>query len=851
MQNAIKVKTSKKVWFSAILTLTLAAILSFAPNVNAAAPVLTLTSASDGDSVELSVTGQADANVVFYYSKTGVGLQISFLGKTSANGKLISSLSTVAYGISGNTAVYVTVNGQKSNEAAWPYLTAAKVLSLSQTSMILPLGQTSTITVYNNGSNFIYLSSNSNPPTVNVNIDGNKINLKALNFGSTVVTVCAGASEPSCASAYITVQNTGGTAVAFSQNNPTVAPGQNVVVTVIGGTNAYILLNNTNPNIIQASLSSDKVTLSTNETSGSSAITICSSDISSCGIINAVVGNVSSSGLTFSVTNPIMNIGQNQSIDISGGDGGDYTVFSNTNTDVVSANIGDKKLILVAKKGGVATITVCSSMGNCAPQTVTVNFDTATGGSLKLSQSNLWLLAGQSTSITVSGGVMPYSVTGYSESVLKASFNNNILTITGVNAGSALVNVCSGGGCVGLSVLISGSSSGDSSTALSLSQSSLSLNVGKNAVVSITGNGSYFVAYNTSPSVATATINGSNITINALSAGPADVSICQNGGQCAVLKVTVTSDAVSSLSLSQTSLALNVGGLGKVIISGNGGYSVYSNSNASVASAAISGSTVTITALNVGSANISLCQTGGQCATVSVTVSAASQVAGETTDWTYCADERQTCNFTGYQTVRYGANGKYNYSSFLNGVGCLNSVLGDPIVNVVKKCYYGGVIPSETGTTGQVAGEKTTDTTEEWVACAGEKETCKFSGVKTVRYGANGKYYYGTYSGSVGCLNSVFSDPIANVVKTCAYGGVIPANAPVAKFVFKKTLAYGAAGDEVKALQKKLQAAGFYAGVIDGKFLTSTVTAVKKYQQSQGIKQTGNLGALTMAALNK
>jgi len=64
-------------------------------------------------------------------------------------------------------------------------------------------------------------------------------------------------------------------------------------------------------------------------------------------------------------------------------------------------------------------------------------------------------------------------------------------------------------------------------------------------------------------------------------------------------------------------------------------------------------------------------------------------------------------------------------------------------------------------------------------------------------------------------------------------------------------LVYGASGDAVKELQKRFKADGFYSGVIDGKFLTSTVVAVKKYQKAKGIKQTGNLGVLTMAALNK
>jgi hypothetical protein len=702
-------KTNKKlsVVFALFFILTLTGLVLASEAKAITAPTLTLTSVSDGDSVELKATGLAGASVIFYYTKVGSGLQINYLGKTDSNGNFSTNLSTASYGLSGNAIVYVTVNGTKSNEAAWPYQAAASVLSLSQTSVVLTLSGSIELTAYNNGTNYIYLSSNSNPPVVNVNIDGNRIILKAFSFGSSVVNICAGASTPSCASVYVTVQNTGGKALAFSQNNPTVAPGQNVAVSIIGGTGTYTILNNSSANTIQTSLSGSTITLSTLSTSGSSAITVCSSDISSCGIINAVVGNASTVGLNFSLTNPTMAIGQSLNITVSGGTGGNYTIFSNSNTDAVSASISDNLLVLTARNGGVATVTVCSSMGNCAGEVVTVNYNSQSGGSIALSQNNLWLLSGQVASITVSGGTMPYSASGFSENYIKASFNNNVLTVTGVNAGSVSVNICSSaGGCAILSVLVTGT------------------NANTNANVSAT-----------------------------------------------------------PLSLSQTSLALSAGNTGKILISGNGGYSISSNPNPAVASVRINGSTAIVDAINIGNTSLVICQNDGQCKTVTVTVSAAVKAVEETPagtngDWIFCADEKKLCSFTGYQTVRYGASGKYFYASQLNGVACTNSIFGDPIENVVKQCYYGGVIPSDT--VADVAGEKIT-----------------------------------------------------------------------VKFKFSKTLIYGASGNEVKELQTRLKAEGFYSGAVDGKYLTSVVTAVKKYQKAKGISQTGNMGPLTMAALNK
>ena len=61
----------------------------------------------------------------------------------------------------------------------------------------------------------------------------------------------------------------------------------------------------------------------------------------------------------------------------------------------------------------------------------------------------------------------------------------------------------------------------------------------------------------------------------------------------------------------------------------------------------------------------------------------------------------------------------------------------------------------------------TPPTTSTWTKCAVENATCAFTGTKTVRYGANGKYIIKTISGGTPCTNAVFGDPIVGTVKTC------------------------------------------------------------------------------------
>ncbi|MEA1832125.1 AbfB domain-containing protein [Methylobacterium durans] len=54
-----------------------------------------------------------------------------------------------------------------------------------------------------------------------------------------------------------------------------------------------------------------------------------------------------------------------------------------------------------------------------------------------------------------------------------------------------------------------------------------------------------------------------------------------------------------------------------------------------------------------------------------------------------------------------------------------------------------------------------------WTPCAQEGGTCTVAGTQTVRYGANGVYATRTVSGSVGCNNGVFGDPLYGTVKSC------------------------------------------------------------------------------------
>lgn len=127
------------------------------------------------------------------------------------------------------------------------------------------------------------------------------------------------------------------------------------------------------------------------------------------------------------------------------------------------------------------------------------------------------------------------------------------------------------------------------------------------------------------------------------------------------------------------------------------------------------------------------------------------------TAWTPCAAEEATCTVTGTRLVRYGADGRFFYRNVTGAVRCSNAVFDDPLPGADKAC--------------SVAYDGTP--ADPWIACAAEDQQCAFSGLRRVRYGANGSFAYRTATGPVQCGNAVFGDPLPGVDKSCSYSATL------------------------------------------------------------------------------
>lgn len=452
--------------FSFVFLIILSISFFFVSQARAVTPTLSVSTTSDGDTVQVYVTGDPNSSVLFFYIKNGSGQQINSLGNTNSSGTLATNISASSYNVATNSSVYVMVggiNGTQSPSVAWPTVSGvsnSNQISLNQTGVVLPVGQSTTLAASNLNSSSLYLSDNTNPKIANVNISGSQITIYANSYGTTVATVCLVSNSSNCSSVYITVQNSSVSPLSFSQNSVTLYNGQNVSITISGGSGSYYVANNSGQNqgAVTTSISGGTITLSTTSTTGSASVTVCSTDNSSCGIINVSIGMGNSASVSFSQTNPTVTVGQNTNVSLYGPTGSIFYVASNSNPSIVQPNLSGSTLTLQGITSGTSNISICVSTSSCGTLTVTVNTNTGTTNSAHpyLSEDNVVISVGQVKTVTISGGSMPYGVYSSSNNIFQSSLNSSILTLTGVSIGSGAMNVCSNsGGCSTLSVKVS------------------------------------------------------------------------------------------------------------------------------------------------------------------------------------------------------------------------------------------------------------------------------------------------------------------------------------------------------------------------------------------------------------
>lgn len=146
--------------------------------------------------------------------------------------------------------------------------------------------------------------------------------------------------------------------------------------------------------------------------------------------------------LSLSQTNLNISIGQIVNVFVYGS----YNVIGyNSNSNLIGLSVTGNQITVTGSNSGTATVTLCdqSNQSSCVILYVTVQGGN-NQGNITFGQNNVTVYNGQTTNVSIFGGVGNYNVSSNSNySAVSASINGSMLVLVGgSSAGNATITVC-------------------------------------------------------------------------------------------------------------------------------------------------------------------------------------------------------------------------------------------------------------------------------------------------------------------------------------------------------------------------------------------------------------------------
>ncbi len=389
------------------------------------------------------------------------------------------------------------------------------------------------------------------------------------------------------------------------------AVGTGQVYEVGGGTPGYTV-SSSNTSVVTASLSGTRLTLNALST-GTATVVVRDA----AGATQSVAVTASPAAALFtSAPSAITVVPASTQAYTVGGGVAPYTATS-SNTAVATAAVGGNTLTVNGVGSGTATVSIRDASGSAVSLGVSVS--TTSAQALVVTPTTASGTVGETLSFAIRGGDGPYTVTANNAAVAAISASGSTFTANLVKAGQTTISVIDAKGQIQAVALTVAPAPG---TPLFVSAASaVSLAVGTGEVYEVGGGTPGYNVSSSNTSVVTASLSGTRLTLNALSTGTATVVVRDAAG--ATQSVAVTASPAVALFTSAPS-AITVVPASTQAYTVGGGVAPYTatSSNAAVATAAVSGNTLTVNGVGPGTATVSLRDALGVAIPVTVVVSA-------------------------------------------------------------------------------------------------------------------------------------------------------------------------------------------------------------------------------------
>jgi hypothetical protein len=308
-----------------------------------------------------------------------------------------------------------------------------------------------------------------------------------------------------------------------------------------------------------------------------------------------------------------MTLGNTQAFTVGGGRG-PYTVNS-SDSSVVAAGLSGTDLTLGAVADGSATITVRDAAGATTAVTVTTKDVPVVTNAPPSVTIGIGTAAAQSYQIT--GGIGGFTAVSDNPTVVSVSMVGSKLTITGLKAGTANV-IALDVNRHGVTIAVTVTGGLDLFTTAA---PGVTIANGTSASYLVGGGLAPYVASSANTSVATVSLDPTTdmLTISGVGTGGTTVTLRDTAGKVVTVAVTVA-PATSLFTTAPSPLTIPVGVATFTVGGGVAPYTV-SSSNLAVATASVSGTSLSITGISKGAAAIVVRDNVGATVNISTTVS--------------------------------------------------------------------------------------------------------------------------------------------------------------------------------------------------------------------------------------
>lgn len=156
--------------------------------------------------------------------------------------------------------------------------------------------------------------------------------------------------------------------------------------------------------------------------------------------------------------------------------------------------------------------------------------------SLECDPAQVEIEIGETATVTINGGVAPFTVKSSDEEIATAEAEDNTVAITGVNDGTASVYISDANGIAGIvAVTVK-----EASSELVFDNNSVTLGVGENTSVTVSGGTEPYTLTVGDENIATATIEGGIVNIIGVAAGSTTINITDQDDKTGSISVIIT-----------------------------------------------------------------------------------------------------------------------------------------------------------------------------------------------------------------------------------------------------------------------------------------------------------------------